>query len=102
MNIQKRLNQIMQNNLAKLGAHTIYVGSEKIEALPAEVDHDRDLMGGSRNSREVEYEFPTIKGLRLRKGLAVKADGKKWKIDSFSKGVAMTTLRLIEPNRIEE
>ena len=92
----------MQTNLAKLGSESIYVGGQMIQALPAEVDHDRDIMGGSRHSRDVDYEFPTIKDLKLRKGLAVKADGKKWKIDSFSKGVAMTTLRLIEPNRIEE
>jgi len=92
----------MQNNMVKLGAVNIYVGGEKIKAIPAEVDHDRDLMGGSRGTREVEYTFPTIKGLRLRKGLAVTSDNVIWKIDSFSKGAAMTTIRLIEPNRIEE
>ena len=92
----------MQNNLDKLGAVNIHVGGVKIKALPAEVDHDRDIMGGSRGTRDIDFEFPTMKGLQLRKGMAVKADGKKWKIDSFSKGVAMTTLRLIEPNRIDE
>lgn len=93
---------MMKANLAKLGGHSIYVGSEKIQALPAEVDNDREIMGGSRHTRDVDYEFPTIKGLKLRTGLSVKASGKKWKIDSFSIGVAMTTIRLIEPNRIEE
>ena len=92
----------MSRNLGKLGAHDIYVAGSKIQALPAEVDHDRDIMGGSRASRDVDYEFPTIRDLKLRKGMAVKAMGQKWKIDSFSRGETMTTLRLIEPNRIED
>ena len=37
-----------------------------------------------------------------KKGMKVKANGKGWKISNFQRGKAMTTVTLIEPNRVEE
>ena len=87
--------------MTTLGAHKITINGSAFDAIPAELDTDRDLMGGSRESREIVYEFPTIKGLSLKKGMAVKGQGKSWKIDSFRTGTGMTSIRLIEPNRVE-
>ena len=42
----------MGNILGKLGAEFITIESRKISAIPAEVDVDRELMGGSREERE--------------------------------------------------
>ena len=102
MDIQKQVNRVLGSQLAKLGADTITVDGKKIQAIPAEVETDRELMGGSREEREIDYQFPTIKGRKYRKGMAVQAQGQQWKIDSFQLGKAMTTLRITEPNRIEE
>jgi len=102
MNIQNKLKTVMGNVLGKLGAEYITIGSEKVSAIPAEVDHDRELMGGSREEREIQYQFPTVDKLKLKKGMTVKAQRRSWKIDSFQRGRAMTTVTLIEPNRIEE
>ena len=88
--------------MGQLGAIDITIDSHKVKAIPAEAQHDRELMGGSREEREIDYQFPTIKGLELRKGMAVEAEGKEWKIDSFQRGRAMTTITIIEPNRVEE
>jgi hypothetical protein len=79
----------------------VTINGSTIQAIPAEVDTDRELMGGSRESREIVYEFPTIAGLKLKKGMAVKSQGKSWKIESFRKGTSMTSIRLIEPNRVD-
>ena len=102
MNIQNKVKAVIGNVLGKLGAEYITIGSEKISAIPAEVDHDRELMGGSREEREIEYQFPTVDKLKLKKGMAVKAQRRSWKIDRFQRGRAMTTVTLIEPNRIED
>jgi len=88
--------------MTTLGGETITVNSTTIIAVPADVDTNRDLMGGSRETRDLTYQYPTIKGQELRKGMQVQAQGKEWKIDSFQRGRAMTTLMLIEPNRVEE
>ena len=88
--------------MATLGGEKITVDSDTIVAVPAEVDSDRDLMGGSREQRDLTYQYPTISGQELRKGMQVQAQGKSWKIDTFQRGRAMTTLMLIEPNRVEE
>ena len=87
--------------MTTLGAHKVTIDGRSLQAIPAEVDTDRDLMGGSRESREIDYQFPTVSGLKLRKGMAVKSQGKTWKIDSFRQGTGMTTIRLIEPNRVD-
>lgn len=92
----------MGNVLGKLGAEYITIGSTKVSAVPAEVTHDRGLMGGSREEREIEYQFPTVDKLKLKKGMAVKAQSRSWKIERFQRGRAMTTITIIEPNRIEE
>lgn len=88
--------------MATLGGESITVDSDTIVAVPAEVDSDRELMGGSREQRDLTYQYPTISGQELRKGMQVQAQGKEWKIDTFQRGSAMTTLMLIEPNRVEE
>jgi len=88
--------------MTTLGAESITVDSKTIVAIPAEVDSDRDLMGGSRESRDIAYQYPSIKSQKIRKGMQVQAQGKEWKISTFQRGVAMTTLILIEPNRVEE
>ena len=92
----------MAQQLGKLGAESITVDGEKLDAIPAEVEIDRELMGGSREERDIDYQFPTTKNRKFRKGMSVIAQGQKWKIQSISRGKAMTTLRLIEPNRVEE
>jgi hypothetical protein len=102
MDIQNKVKAVMGNILGKLGAEFITIESRKISAIPAEVDVDRELMGGSREEREIDYQFPTIKDLKLKKGMKVKANGKGWKISNFQRGKAMTTETLIEPNRVEE
>ena len=102
MNIQNKVKAVMQNVLGQLGAENITIASRTVSAIPAEVDVDRELMGGSREEREINYQFPTIKGLKLKKGMAVKADDHDWKISNFQRGKAMTTITLIEPNRVEE
>lgn len=102
MDIQNKVNRVIGSQMQKLGAHTITVDGKKILAIPAEVEIDRELMGGSREEREIEYQFPTIRGRKYRKGMAVQAQGQQWKIDSVTHGKAMTTLRIIEPNRVEE
>jgi len=88
--------------MTTLGGESITVDSDTIIAVPADVDTNRDLMGGSRETRDMTYQYPTIKGQELRKGMQVQAQDKEWKIDSFQRGRAMTTLMLIEPNRVEE
>lgn len=88
--------------MKSLGAEIIILDGKEVYAVPAEVDSDRDLMGGSREKRDIDYQFPTDSKIRIRKGMAVKAGGKKWKLTNFQRGRAMTTLSLIEPNRIEE
>jgi len=102
MNIQNRVKSVMASVLDKLGAELITIGSVKVSAIPAEMDVDRELLGGSREEREIAYQFPTIDKLKIKKGMSVSADSKKWKIERFQKGKAMTTVILIEPNRIEE
>jgi len=102
MNIQNKVKTVMQKVLGQLGAENITIASRKVWAIPAEVEVDRELMGGSREERDIDYQFPTIEGLKLKKGMAVKADGQDWKISNFQRGRAMTTIRLIEPNRGEE
>jgi len=101
MNIQEEVKKMLTQSMTTLGAHKITINGSSIDAIPAEVDTDRDLMGGSRESREVIYEFPTIKGLSLKKGMAVKGQGKSWKIESFRTGTGMTSIRIIEPNRVD-
>jgi len=102
MNIQKIVNKTIASIQGKLGAEKITVGGQVVDAIPAEAQHDRNLMGGSREEREIDYQFPTVKNLKLRKGMAVSAQDKKWKIESFQRGRAMTTITVIEPNRVEE
>jgi len=101
MNIQQIVSKAIANQMATLGGHAITIDSDTIQAIPAEVDTDQELMGGSRESREINYEFPTIKNLHLRKGMQVQAQDREWKIESFRRGEAMTSIRLIEPNRVE-
>lgn len=96
------LNKVMVKQMARLGAEPITIDGTEVFAVPAEVDSDRDLMGGSRDKRDLDYQFPTRQDLKIRKGATVEADGKKWKIENFRRGRAMTTISLIEPNRIEE
>ena len=102
MNIQNLVNKVLLNKTAKLGGEKINVNGSDILAVPGETRITRELMGGSREEREVDYQYPTIKGQELRKGMQVQAQGKEWKIDTFQRGRAMTTLMLIEPNRVEE
>jgi hypothetical protein len=101
MNIQDEIRKVINQSMTTLGAHSVTINGSTIQAIPAEVDTDRELMGGSRESREIVYEFPTIAGLNLQKGMAVKSQGKSWKIESFRKGTGMTSIRLIEPNRVD-
>ena len=100
MNIQNLVNKVLLNKTAKLGGEKINVNGSDILAVPGETRITRELMGGSREEREVDYQYPTIKGLNLKKGMSVVAQGQKWKIESYQRGTAMTTLTLIEPNRI--
>jgi hypothetical protein len=100
MNIQNLVNKVLLNKTAKLGGEKINVNGSDILAVPGETRITRELMGGSREEREVDYQYPTIKGLKLKKGMSVAAQGQKWKIESYQRGTAMTTLTLIEPNRI--
>ena len=78
------------------------LGQDTIIAVPAEVDTDRSLMGGSREERELDVTFPTVTGLKIKKGSVCHFDGEKWRIDNFRRGRAMTTISLIEPNRKED
>ena len=100
MNIQNLVNKVLLSKTAKLGGEKINVNGSDILAVPGEARITRELMGGSREEREVDYQFPTTKGLKLKKGMSVTAQGQKWKIESYQRGTAMTTLTLIEPNRI--
>ena len=102
MNIQNLVNTTLAGQMTTLGGETITVDSTAIIAVPAEVDSDRELMGGSREQRDLTYQYPTISGQELRKGMQVQAQNKEWKIDTFQRGRAMTTLMLVEPNRVEE
>lgn len=101
MDIQDEVRKMIAQSMTTLGAHNVTIDGSTIKAIPGEVDTDRELMGGSRESRDIVYEFPTIAGLKLKKGMAVKSQGKSWKIESFRKGTGMTSIRLIEPNRVD-
>lgn len=92
----------MAQQLAKLGAETITVNGKNLQAIPAEVDSRRELMGGNREEREIIYEFPTVNDMKLKTGMLCTAQGQSWKIQSVERGRAMTRLTLIEPNRVEE
>lgn len=92
----------MAQQLTKLGAETITVNGQNMQAIPAEIDSDRELMGGSREERQILYQFPSNAKLKLRTGMLCKAQGQDWKINAIERGKAMTTLTLIEPNRVEE
>ena len=102
MDIQKQVNKFISQHSKKLGAETIVIDGKAVQCIPADVDTDRNLMGGSREERDLDLAFATIQSLKLRKGMHIEAMGKKWKIDTFRRGRSMTTIRLIEPNRIEE
>ena len=102
MDIQSKVKAVIAKQLARLGAETITVNGKNIDAIPAEIDSRRELMGGNREERQILYQFPTDSKMKLRTGMQCKAQGKDWKIDSVEKGKAMTTLTLIEPNRVEE
>jgi hypothetical protein len=102
MNIQQKVKSVLSRQMGSLGAEKIEIDGQTIYAIPAEVDTDRDMMGGSRENRDVDYQFPTDDNIKLRKGAAVNACGKKWKVENFRQGRAMTTISLIEPNRIQE
>ena len=101
MNIQKQLAQVIGNSLGTLGAEPVTIASETIQAVWGETDNRREIEGGSRLERDVTVQFPTAQGLSLRVGMTVTGRNKRWKVDQIRKGQAMTTLILIEPNRIE-
>ena len=102
MSIQKKVNSVLSRQLKTLGGEIVIIEGQEVLAIPAEVDTNSGLMGGSREQRDIDYQFPTQRKIKVKKGMGVEAAGKKWKIDNFQRGTAMTTIRLIEPNRMEE
>ena len=101
MNIQAKVSQVIGSSLGTLGAEPVTIASKTIQAIWGETDNRREIEGGSRLERDVTVQFPTAQGLTLRVGMTVTGRNKKWKVDNIRKGQAMTTLILIEPNRIE-
>ena len=102
MDIQSKVRQAMQGQMKTLGGQDLMIGDTTIIAVAGEVDSDRSLIGGSREQRDIDVNFPTVKGLKIRKGSVCHYDDQKWRIENFRIGRAMTTLMLIEPNRKEE
>lgn len=92
----------MQSQMRTLGGQELKIGDTTITAVAGEVDSDRSLIGGSREQRDIDVSFPTVKGLKIRKGSVCYFDDEKWRIENFRRGRAMTTLMLIEPNRKED
>ena len=92
----------MASQMSMLGAEVVHIDGQEVSAVLGESQNERMLMGGSRAERDLDGQFPTDSTIKLRVGQAVKARNKKWKIQSFRRGKAMTTFTIIEPNRIEQ
>ena len=101
MNIQEQLRKTMAGQMSTLGAEDLTIASQTITAVWGETDKRREIEGGSRLERDVTVQFPTSQKLTLRVGMTVTGRKSKWKVDNIRKGQAMTTMTLIEPNRIE-
>jgi hypothetical protein len=101
MDIQELVSKNIAANLSTLGAEPVTIKSQTIKAVWGETVKEREIMGGSRVQRDVTIQFPTIQGFTLREGMTVAGRNQKWKVDRIQAGKAMTTLVLIEPNRIE-
>ena len=102
MNIQKLVGSVLASQTETLGGETITIGTTDVLAVLAETDTEREIMGGSRVQRGLTAQFTTDTSLTIREGGEAAARGKAWKIEAVSKGQAMTTVELIEPNRITE
>lgn len=92
----------LADNMDTLGAESITIDGQSVFAILAEVDQETSIMGGSRVERSLTGQFPTNKSIGLRTGMAVSVGKKKWKLESFQRGQAMTTINIIEPNRVSE
>ena len=101
MDIQELVRQNIQAALPTFGAEPITIKSQTIDAVWGETSKEREIMGGSRLQRDVTVQFPTRQGVELREGMTVSGRNQKWKVDRIQKGKAMTTLTLIEPNRVD-
>jgi hypothetical protein len=101
MNIQKQLREVMAGQMSTLGGEDLSIKSQTVQAVWGETDKRREIEGGSRLERDVTVQFPTSDKLSLRVGMTVTGRSQKWKVDNIRKGQAMTTMILIEPNRIQ-
>ena len=102
MNIQALVKKTLGDNLSTLGAESITINGQSVDAVLSEVDQETSLIGGRRVERTLTGQFPTNRDMSLRTGMSVYVDKKKWKIERFQRGQAMTTITLIEPNRITD
>ena len=102
MNIQQLVNSTLASQLETLGAEDVTLDSQALKAVLGETEEDRNINGGSRAELSLDAQFPTDKTIRLRVGMIATTRGKEWKLESFQRGQSMTTLRLIEKNRIED
>lgn len=93
--------QAISDNIGTLGGEPLTVASETFPAIWGETDKRREIEGGSRLERDVTVQFQTNPDLKLRVGMTVTGRNQRWKVDNIRSGKAMTTMILIEPNRIE-
>lgn len=102
MNIQEMVNTTLAAYTPTLGGETVTIDGTDVLAVIDETSEERELMGGSRIERGLSAQFSTVSGLVTRAGSIVQTRGKYWKIENVRTGQAMTTLTLIEPNRITD
>lgn len=93
--------QAISNNIGTLGGESLTVASKTFPAIWGETDNRREIEGGSRLERDVTVQFTTDQSMKLRVGMTVTGRNQRWKVDNIRKGKAMTTMILIEPNRIQ-
>ena len=87
--------------MATLGQEPVVFGSTTIQMILDEADVGTFIMGGKRDERQLTGSFPTDSTLTIKNGSEVTARDQTWKIENYRKGQAMTTVTLIEPNRVE-
>tara|TARA_B110000014_G_C20086262_1_gene568173 strand:+ start:477 stop:785 length:309 start_codon:yes stop_codon:yes gene_type:complete len=101
MNIQNLVKTTLAGQMATLGEEPVIIGAETVQMILAEADNETAIMGGKRDERRLTGTLPTDASLVLKTGAKVTTRGQTWKIESVSKGQAMTSVTMIEPNRAE-
>jgi len=87
--------------MAILGQEAVVFSSGTVNMILAEADVETNINGGKRDERRLTGSFPTDATITLKNGAKVTARDQTWKIESYNKGQAMTSVTLIEPNRAE-